>query len=316
MLEDSSGGIDRILNLAKNVSTHNVNVYLVGSSRLKSPFSILVDNGRYYKISKGIAKEHRYPLHIRLFFPGLTKLSQEFLRKIMSVLTRSSSPDLFGLSYVIDPYLFVKLFFVCRKEGINIVQFEFPAPSLSSFFIKRLRPIPLVYDAHNIETELIKNMDHVSSFYLNTARLIENLSYKISDLIFVVSKRDKEQLISSGIPERKIKIIPNSVEISKFSSRLDNNTIRNRYHLENKIVLLFHGILDYPPNDEAAKILVNYLLPNILRKHANVHILLVGKNPPKISNPNVTVTGFVKNLPDYIAAADIALVPLLKGGGS
>jgi glycosyltransferase involved in cell wall biosynthesis len=44
--------------------------------------------------------------------------------------------------------------------------------------------------------------------------------------------------------------------------------------------------------------------------------MLVGKNPPKITHPNIITTGFVENLDEHIAAADIGLVPLLKGGGT
>jgi polysaccharide biosynthesis protein PslH len=314
-LEDHTGAVDRILNLARNVSEHEVNVFLVSRSRLESLFSILLDSGKYYQIKNGIIKEQHYPFHIRFFFPGVTKLLQEILDRLARILTNSLSADV-GLSYVIDPYFFVKLFYVCKKERVSLLQFEFPSPSLSSFLVKKLLHVPLVYDAHNIETERIRSTDNASGVYLTITKLIENLSCKISDSIFVVSERDKEQLVSWGVPERKVETIPNSVEISRFSSGLNNNKIRNQYHLEKKIVLLFHGPLGYPPNREAVEILVNRLMPNILKKHPDVHLLLVGRNPPRISDPNITVAGYVENLSDYVAAADIALVPLLKGGGT
>jgi hypothetical protein len=75
-LEDHSGAVDRILNLARNVSEHEVNVYLVSRSRLESLFSILLDSGKYYQIKNGIVKEQHYPFHIRFLFPGITKLIQ------------------------------------------------------------------------------------------------------------------------------------------------------------------------------------------------------------------------------------------------
>jgi polysaccharide biosynthesis protein PslH len=314
-LEDHAGAVERILNLAKNVSEHEVNVYLVSRSRLESPFSLLLDSGKYYQIKRGIVKEQRYPLHIRFFFPGVTKLLQEILDRMARILTYSFSADV-GLSYVIDPYFFVKLFYVCKKERIGLLQFEFPTPSLSSYLVKKLLHIPLVYDAHNIETERIRSTNNASGAYLTTTQLMENLSFKISDSIFVVSERDKKHMVYLGVPERKIETIPNSVDVNRFSRRSDNSKIRNQYQLEDKIILLFHGPLDYPPNREAVEILANTLMPNILKKHPNVHLLLVGRNPPRISNPNITVTGYVENLPDYVAAADIALVPLLKGGGT
>jgi len=44
-------------------------------------------------------------------------------------------------------------------------------------------------------------------------------------------------------------------------------------------------------------------------------LLAVGDYPPNIKNPNIIFTGAVKNLPDYIDAADIAVVPIKAGGG-
>jgi glycosyltransferase involved in cell wall biosynthesis len=66
---------------------------------------------------------------------------------------------------------------------------------------------------------------------------------------------------------------------------------------------------------EAVQILVS-ILPRLLEKHPNVYLLLVGKDPPKISNPHVIATGFVENPAEFIAAADLAVVPLVSGGGT
>lgn len=314
-LEDQTGGVDRILNLVKNVSAEKVNVYVVSRSRRTSLFSVLVDNSRYCETKNKIAEEHSYPLSVRFFFPGLTKLFQELLGKIICLATFSFSSNV-NLSYVMDPYLFLKLFFVCKKHRITLLQFEFPTPSLSSFLVKKLLNIPVLYDAHNIESERLKSGENASDVQATIMKLLEIVSCKISDLVFVVSEIDKEKLISWGIPKNKIAVIPNSIEISKFSVVSNKNKIRSKYRLEKKVVLIFHGPLDYPPNEEAATILVKTLMPRILEIHPDVHLLLVGRNPPKVSLSNVIMTGFVENLPDYIAAADIALVPLLKGGGT
>jgi len=78
---------------------------------------------------------------------------------------------------------------------------------------------------------------------------------------------------------------------------------------------LSEHVQSYPPNKEAAQILLD-LFPCLVEKHGSLYLLLVGKNPPKVSHPNVIVTGFVENIPEYIAAADLAVVPLLSGGGT
>jgi glycosyltransferase involved in cell wall biosynthesis len=62
--------------------------------------------------------------------------------------------------------------------------------------------------------------------------------------------------------------------------------------------------------------LAQRILPEILKHHPETYLLLVGRNPPRLSHPNIVLTGFVEKLPEYIAAADIAVVPLLRGGGT
>ena len=314
-LEDYKGGIDRIINLAKSVSKHKVNVYLIDRSLKKSLSSLFIDSDKYYQIKNGVVEERHYPLHIKFLFAGSTKLAQEVLNEIASLVTFSSLSEV-GVCNLLDPHLIVKLLFVCKKERIDLIQCEFPVTALSSFIVKRLLNVPLIYDAHNIETERIGTMANISRTYTAMTRLIEKTSCIICDSIFVVSERDKEQLTSWGIPEHKIEVVPNSVEPNRFSTALDRSIIRNRYKLHGKFVMIFHGVLDYPPNEEATRILANSVLPNILKKYPNAYLLLVGRNPPKISSANVIVTGFVENLPEHIAAADIALVPLLKGGGT
>ncbi|MGD0977582.1 MAG: glycosyltransferase family 4 protein [Candidatus Bathyarchaeia archaeon] len=314
-MEDyGSGGVDRIINLAKNVSKHEVNVYLIDRSLKKSLFSLILDNDKYYQIKSGIVKECDYPLHIRFLFPGLIKLAQEILNRITSLLFSTLSVG--SLSYVLDPYLIVKSYFVCRKERVDLIQCEFPTTAPPSFVVKKLLNIPLIYDAHNAETELMRSLPNVSRVFVVMTKLVENMSCMMCDLIFVVSERDKEQLASFGIPENKIEVIPNSVEVNRYLRTSNGKKVRNKYKLNNRIVMIFHGNLGYAPNEEAVRILTNDVLPNILEKHPDVFLLLVGRNPPKIHHPNIIVTGFVENLPEYIAAADIALVPLLKGGGT
>jgi glycosyltransferase involved in cell wall biosynthesis len=314
-LKENNGGVDRITNLARNISKHGVNVYLVDRSLKRSFISLFLDGDKYYEFKNGVVREHDYPLRVRFLFPGLTKLLQEIFNRIICVLTFSFSPAV-CLSYVIDPYLFVKLFFVCKRERIDLMQCEFHVTVPSSFVAKKLLNIPLIYDAHNVETEIIGDMPNISSAFIAATKLVEKMSCLICDLIFVVSEKDREQLTSLGIPRNKIEVIPNSVDINTFSPTINGDKIRNQYELHGRIVLIFHGTLGYPPNEEAALMLAEEVLPSVLKRHPNVSLLLVGRNPPKISHPNIIVTGFAEDLPEYIAASDIGVVPLLRGGGT
>jgi glycosyltransferase involved in cell wall biosynthesis len=107
--------------------------------------------------------------------------------------------------------------------------------------VGRLLGIPMIYDAHNIESDRIGSMDRVSKFYATTTELLEKVSCNVCDLIFVVSENEKRKMLSWNIPERKIKVVPNSIETDKFSTTIDGTNIRDRYNLNDKIVLIFHG---------------------------------------------------------------------------
>jgi glycosyltransferase involved in cell wall biosynthesis len=308
------GGVNRILKFAKNVSKHGANVYLVDRSTKKSLFALILDGDKYYAIENGKSYERYYPFHVRFLLPGIVKFLQEALNLWISLLTRTDISEV-GYSYLIDPYLIVKLFFICKKEEIDLIQCEFPFTTLSAFVIKKVIGIPLIYDAHNIESERIGSMTNVSKLHVGVIKKMEIMSCNVCDSVFAVSESDRAQLLSWGIPEKKVTVIPNSVELDVFSPRIDGSRIRDKYGLFNAFVIIFHGFLSYPPNREAAWILLD-LFPSLLKKHSSVYLLLVGKNPPKTSHPNVIATGFVENIPEYIAAADLAVVPLLSGGGT
>jgi glycosyltransferase involved in cell wall biosynthesis len=314
-LETYHGGVDRIINFARSVSKNGANVFLVDRSRKKTISALLLDEDKYYRVEDGILREHVFPFYIRFLFPGLTKLLQEILNKILSIFSRTHAAEV-TLFYAIDPYLTAKLFFVCKKESIDLIQCEFPWTIFPSFVVKEILRIPLIYDAHNIESERLGSMANISKFYITLATQMEIEGANLSDFVFVVSEKDKQQLISLGISRNKIEIIPNSVEIDKFSAVVDGSKVRNKHKLDGKMVLIFHGALGYPPNKEATAILLNNIMPAIQRKYPSSGLLLVGRDPPKTLPPSVLATGFVENLPEYIAAADIAIVPLLRGGGT
>jgi polysaccharide biosynthesis protein PslH len=313
-LDGKTGAAARIMDLAKNVSKSNVTVFVVNRAIQKSFRSFIIDDDKYYRIKNGVIEELDYPLSVRFLFPGAIKFWQEILNRLVSIATFSNLHEI-SFSHLIDPHLIVKLLHVGKKEQIDLLQCEFPITAPSAFIAKKLLQIPLIYDAHNVEAERMAAMPDISSTYAGITKVTEKICCTISNSIFVVSEIDKEHLVKWGISEQKLETIPNSVDISKYSTEL-NQEIRNQYHLNGKIVVIFHGPLKYLPNKEATEILINEIMPRIWEKYPEVYLFLVGNDPPKISHPNVVTTGFVENLPNYIAAADIAVVPLLSGGGT
>jgi glycosyltransferase involved in cell wall biosynthesis len=82
------------------------------------------------------------------------------------------------------------------------------------------------------------------------------------------------------------------------------------------MIAVFHGHYSHPPNREAAELIDQQIAPAIVEQNIDVTFLLVGKDPPKTSSPNVHTTGFVDDLFSVLNAADVAIVPILYGGGT
>ena len=84
----------------------------------------------------------------------------------------------------------------------------------------------------------------------------------------------------------------------------------------NKIVILFHGTYSYHPNKEAMDLIVNYIAPLIGKEFKNVLFVLAGNGVPICERMNVKSIGFVEDLYSLLNIADIAIVPILNGGGT
>ncbi len=131
----------------------------------------------------------------------------------------------------------------------------------------------------------------------------------------------KQDLIKRGIPAEKITLIPNAVDISKFSGPSDANPeLVEKLNLHDMTVLGFIGsFYDY----EGLDVLINAMKP-IITRVPNACLLLVGGGPmeeflKELANKNnmgdrVIFTGRVphEKVQDYYNLVDIFVYPRKK----
>ncbi len=111
--------------------------------------------------------------------------------------------------------------------------------------------------------------------------------------------------------KEKLDIIPNGVSEDFFVTKTPE--IPKEYDL------IFTGNMGYHPNIQACKYLVQEILPALKLKGVQVKICLAGIDPtPEVmalKNDNVTVTGYVKDMKDYLVRSKIFVAPLFSGSG-
>lgn len=79
--------------------------------------------------------------------------------------------------------------------------------------------------------------------------------------------------------------------------------------------LVFVGVMDYPPNVDAAVWCAREILPLVRRRHPHARLLIVGARPSAAvralaSLDGVRVTGFVEQSPPWFRAATVCVLPL------
>ena len=126
----------------------------------------------------------------------------------------------------------------------------------------------------------------------------------------VCSDLDARRATEDGLP--RVEVIPNAYP--KVTDPVGRSTIND------PPVVMFPGLLTYPPNVLAAEFLATEIGPELRRHLPEVRIRLVGHAAPELHRlddpPNVTVTGQVPSMEEELARADLVIVPLRYGSGT
>jgi glycosyltransferase involved in cell wall biosynthesis len=124
-----------------------------------------------------------------------------------------------------------------------------------------------------------------------------------------ISSRDREAVLG---PEATDEIIPNGLDLQYWQRRNFDREPRS---------LIFTGVMDYAPNEDAAIYLIDEILPLLKSELPDVKIYIAGRNPtPALlergaQHPEVIVTGFVDDMRDYLEKATIFVSPLRYASG-
>jgi glycosyltransferase involved in cell wall biosynthesis len=142
------------------------------------------------------------------------------------------------------------------------------------------------------------------------ARAVETRAVGRGDLVTTVAEADAVS-IRALVPGLPVARVPNGVDTVYFAP-MDMP--------EEPATLVFVGAFSFPPNIEAARVLVHEVLPEVRRSVPEVRLRLVGRDPaPAVramrSIPGVEVTGLVDDVRPFLARATLVVCPLVSGSG-
>ncbi|MBI4283418.1 MAG: glycosyltransferase family 4 protein [Chloroflexi bacterium] len=132
-----------------------------------------------------------------------------------------------------------------RKERFDVFHIHNPPDSLvlASLYGRLFRGAKVVMDFHDpVIPGLQQNPERYNWRGFWAARFWEMVSLKLADRVIVVSDGSRERLVAKGVPDSKITMLRNYVNLDTFDlAKARPQAIRDRYELGNKRVILYTG---------------------------------------------------------------------------
>lgn len=186
--------------------------------------------------------------------------------------------------------------------------------------VKPLAGVPWVVVAHNVESMIWQRLaeneaNPARRWYIQLQhrkfRSFERWAYSHATRCIAVSDQDARQL-AVEFGARQVDVVENGVDIDYFApggESRDHHTI------------LFLGSLDWRPNLDAVRLLIEQIFPTVQRQEPQARLQIVGRKPPEwlrrlVDRPGVELHADVADVRPFLRRAGMLAVPLRIGGGS
>jgi len=207
---------------------------------------------------------------------------------------------------------------ILRSHSPDLVISRLETYVMSSPYLAKRFRVPLIAEADSPVSYELKNFDESYWLFPNLVESMEMDFLKRADKIFCVSNILKSHFVKRGIPDEKIRVITNGVDIRRFNPLVSSDKIIKKYKLDGSQIVGFIGSFHYW---HGVYHLID-LIKEILSSHPKIVFLLVGSGGPlkgqleslvKENNyqDRVILTGHVphEEVPSYIRAMDVVLAP-------
>lgn len=203
---------------------------------------------------------------------------------------------------------------LCVSPPITV---GFPA-----WLVKRLYGVPVVFNAQDIWPDGLVEMGRLQSEgVVSLFHAFERWIYRIADRVTVVSAGMKENLLKKGVPEGKVVVVPNWVDLEAVVPLGQDESFRAEWDLDGRFVVLFAGNLGYASSLEFV-----VETAGMMRGEEDIHFLFVGQGSAKeallrqcrglgLDNVSFRPTQAEEDLSRVLATSDVSLVTLRAGMG-
>lgn len=224
----------------------------------------------------------------------------------------------------VDISLIGKITSLIKREEFDTIIWEHPYYAWLAWLVKRKTGIKTIIHTHNIEYQRFKS---TGRWWWPILKQYEKWCFRKADALLFITPEDRNFAIDNWkIEKEKCIDVPFGIEIKKYPE--DRPTARRVVSETHGIkpeekILFFNGVLDYKPNLDALKLILEQINPLLLASTTfKYKIIICGKDLPiemnnllEYADKNIIYAGFVDSIDTYFKAADIFLNPVQSGGG-
>jgi glycosyltransferase involved in cell wall biosynthesis len=190
----------------------------------------------------------------------------------------------------------------------------------AALVLSQIKRIPMVFEVRDLWPESAIALGELTNQQaISMATKLEEMCYRRAIQVVVVTRGIYNRLAQRGVSINKLCFAPNGANIDLFTfSQIGRDQIRRELGLEHKFIAIYAGIHGLAQGLETI-----LETARLLQTTSEIHFLLIGDGPKKaeivslatIYNlPNLTLLPEKprEQIPDYLSAADVALIPLKK----
>jgi len=189
--------------------------------------------------------------------------------------------------------------------------------AVSAWGVSFVRRKPFLLEVRDLWPEFGVSMGVLKNpIVIALARWLENFLYARATHILVNSPAYKEYMLRKGVPENKVTYIPYGTDVDMFNPGVDGSSIRKKFELENKFVVLYAGALG-----QANDIDTILRAAERLKPYDKINFVLFGdgkerarleSESKRMKLTNVIFAGVCakKEMPLVIASSDVCLAIL------
>lgn len=211
---------------------------------------------------------------------------------------------------------------IAREINCTHIISEHPYMAISAMTVARKLGVPWYIRSHNIESERYKGLGKpwwpILAKYERYAMLQANG-------IFFITQEDADWAAENfNIPPEKCHLVLFGCDqqVAPQGHYEAKKQLAGELKISADVTwLYFLGALDYSPNEQAVRYIVEEIQPRLNRAGIAHEILIAGKGLDESLQQQIAGTthiqtlGFVQDLELFLKACDIMLNPVLKGGG-